>query len=70
MVNLCLQSYTFCLEIILYLPFWFRIRIHKGPEYGSNLDPDPLLFTLRVVPLQESNYSLGNDHCANHTAKH
>ena len=21
--------------------FWIRIRIHKAPEYGSNMDPDP-----------------------------
>ena len=36
---ICLQSYTFCLLFIIYLPVW--IQIDKGPEYGSNLDPDP-----------------------------
>ena len=46
-VNLCLKSYTFGLYFILYLHVWIRIRIrntiriHKAPEYGSNLDPDP-----------------------------
>ena len=36
MVNLCLNSYTFCLYFIIYL--YVQIRIHKAPEYGSNTD--------------------------------
>ena len=36
--NLYLKSYTFCLYFILFLYVW--IRIDKGPEYGSNTDPD------------------------------
>ena len=34
-IFLCLQSYNFSFKFILYLPFWIRIRIHKGLEYGS-----------------------------------
>ena len=39
MVMLCLQSYIFymCGSGSV---FRIRIRIYKGPEYGSNLDPD------------------------------
>ena len=28
-----------------------RIRIHKGPEYGSNLDPDPQHWTVSPPPV-------------------
>ena len=46
-VNLYLKSYIFCLHFILYLQymcgsvFRIRIRIQKGPEFGSNADLDP-----------------------------
>ena len=33
MVILCLQSYTFCLEFIIYLPVWIQIQF--GSETGS-----------------------------------
>ena len=39
MVNFCPQPLTFCLSFILFSPVW--IRIHKVPEYGTNLGPDP-----------------------------
>ena len=38
MVKLGLQSYTFCLYFILFLPLWIRIRFR-------NTDPQSLLST-------------------------
>ena len=38
-VNLYLKSCTFYLHFILYLHLW--IRIHRAPEYVSNVDLDP-----------------------------
>ena len=38
MVNLCLKSYTYCPNFILFLHM--LIQIHKAPEYGSIKDPD------------------------------
>ena len=31
-------------SVFTYCGFGIRIRIYKGPEYGSNLDPDPQHF--------------------------
>ena len=33
--------------ILIFLPVW--IRIHKVPEYGSSLDPDPQHWQLAIV---------------------
>ena len=57
MVNLCLPSYyTPYASNLSYIYLRgsgsvFGIRIHKGPEYGSNLDPDPQHWTVSPPPV-------------------
>ena len=51
MANFCPKFYTFSLQVILFLPLWIKLRIHKVPENGHNLDP-AILFTYQEIYLK------------------